>query len=885
MDALRFRIARGESEAVAEVLGPLREILAPIFPELPRKRAESDNAPERPFGLIYGVLEKLAGHDPMLLVLEDIHWADKTSLDLLQRIAHRAGALRLMVVATYRSDELPATHPLRRVLASFSRDRTGEIITLDPLTREATAEMLRQMLAAEPHPDFVSAIWSRTEGNPFFVEEILNALAAGGTIEPNAEEARRIHGSRLPDTVSEVVMTRVHALGTRAVETLSVAAIMGRTVEFDLLREALGMPEEELLDIVEKLVAHQLLREERIAGKDHYTFSHALLQEALYQSVISRRRRLLHKQIATLLDGRSLPVTPEGLDRLAYHYRQGGEHEKAYEYSLLAGDDAVRLRAWNDAITYYECALEALEELKDPGIRSSPLLEKLADVAWRQGNAARARQYLEEALRICRTLNDPDSAARMLRRVASLSVQGGEEAYAAQALDEALQIVRNSPHSPELAGILDDLGRLSLLSGDLGSAESLLLKGLSANAPDARGPEEVRAMVGLGEIAVLRGETDAAMNMFDVAFEVLREDNLPVDRAVEVYTSAIHSLITAQAYDRALLWANEAVSLCAEHGLAPLVALNGSMRAAVLTVTGSSEDTLQLATAAATELRAAQSGHLRDALRVLGFVHRVRGDLTQARKFYEEARSLGERSSSVGLALISLAEGNPREASAVIREVMGAAPDTHVIRSLQLLPFAVEAILGSDDFTGAAALLRKMESRWPVAKQNAELQYARGLIQLRTGKAKAAIKSLENAASSWSSVNNRLMAARAKCAELDAMFAAGLVEGAEALGRSLLTEMEASRFPREREQVRRSLRRAGIRTKPDSQAASTGSGTKTVLTERETAVLHEVAKGRTNREIANNLGIAEKTVSVHVSHILAKLHCKTRTEAARFVVG
>jgi len=263
----------------------------------------------------------------------------------------------------------------------------------------------------------------------------------------------------------------------------------------------------------------------------------------------------------------------------------------------------------------------------------------------------------------------------------------------------------------------------------------------------------------------------------------------------------------------------------------------------------------------------------------------VRGDLTQARKFYEEARSLGERSSSLGLALVSLAEGNPREASAAIREVMGAAPDTHVIRSLQLLPFAVEAILGSDDLTGAAALLRKMESRWPVAKQNAEIPYARGLIQLRTGKAKAAIQSLGNAASSWSGVNNRLMAARSKCAELDAMFAAGLVEGAEALGRSLLTEMEVSRFPRDREQVRRSLRRAGIRTKPDSAAASTGSGTKTVLTERETAVLHEVAKGRTNREIAKNLGIAEKTVSVHVSHILAKLHCKTRTEAARFVVG
>lgn len=225
MDALRFRISKGEGKAVAEMLGPLREVLAPIFPQLGASANEfqSERDRHRPFELIFGVLQRLSSEDPMLLVLEDVHWADQTSLELLHRLAHRAPAMKLLTVATYRTDELHAAHPLRKLLGSLARDRVGVEMRLSPLNRDETTEMLEQMLSVEADPEFAAAIWKRSEGNPFFVEELVSVLAGSGDLRPTADAAAILQKAPLPTTVSEAIIARVNAIGPRAMETLSAA--------------------------------------------------------------------------------------------------------------------------------------------------------------------------------------------------------------------------------------------------------------------------------------------------------------------------------------------------------------------------------------------------------------------------------------------------------------------------------------------------------------------------------------------------------------------------------------------------------------------------------------------------------------------------------------
>src|SRR5690349_1303950 len=232
MDALRFRIAKGEGEEVAKMLGPLRSVLAPLFPQLENASDTGETAErrrDRPFELIFRVLERLASDEPMLLILEDVHWADQTSLELLHHLAHRATSFKMLVVATYRSDELHSGHPVRKLLGSLARDRVGEEMRLQPLTMEEIAQMLRCLLDVEPSPQFTASIYKRSEGNPFFVEELLSVL---GPIEPNADAAVALERARLPSTVSEAVLARVNTLEPRAMEALCVAAVIGRTVEF-----------------------------------------------------------------------------------------------------------------------------------------------------------------------------------------------------------------------------------------------------------------------------------------------------------------------------------------------------------------------------------------------------------------------------------------------------------------------------------------------------------------------------------------------------------------------------------------------------------------------------------------------------------------------------
>jgi DNA-binding NarL/FixJ family response regulator/tetratricopeptide (TPR) repeat protein len=886
MDALRFRISRGEGAAVAEMLGPLREFLEPLFPQLKGgPPAKALRAPE-PFQLIYGVLARMVADDPMLLILEDIHWADQTTLELLHQLAQRAAPLKILLVATYRSDELHSGHPLRRLLGTLAQERSADLMELEPLTRAETADMLRSILGTDPEPSLEAAIWRRSEGNPFFVEELLTAW----TQDPAAatDDAAR-ERARLPATVSEAILARVHALGPTAVETLSAAAVIGRTVSFDDLREVLGVDEESLVKVLEQLVAHQLLREERTGEGDSYAFPHALMQEALYEAVISRRRRLLHRRAAQALERKPSGRIPTRLDQLAYHFRLGGEHARACEYSRLAGDEAVRLRAWDDAADHYEHALASLEGLDDDGTQVAELLELLADVAWHQSRIQTGRQSAEEALRLRCALGHKEDAARLLRRIAALRLAERDEQGAADTLSEALKLLDGRPNSPELGPIYEDLGQLMLARGESDMAEHLLQQGLSLAARKPANEEQVLAVIGLAEHDVLGGRFSAGVARLDESLEVISRAPLPFERASRGFFTGVRTLLLAHEYRRALQWTDAACDLCRKQGAVGLDAVFRALRVAIFTITGSEEATLTEAIAAVDELRRTGRSELRDALRVLGFVHRMRGELKEARLAYQEAVGPENSDAGVGLALVALAEGDVDTAADRLEQAITSIPADQPVLGLHLLSYSVEALVSADRIDSVGRILN------PFAQFDAEspeVLHATGLLCLAEGRLGDARNALTNSAKLWDALGNQLEAARARIALLEATVADGDTVTAGELGNRLLSQIRQPFFPLERKLVRRMLRRAGIRTRPEVTAgladkSESAGGIRTedekgLLTTREHMVLREVAQGSTNREIANALGIAEKTVSVHVSHILAKLGCRTRTQAARY---
>jgi DNA-binding CsgD family transcriptional regulator len=575
--------------------------------------------------------------------------------------------------------------------------------------------------------------------------------------------------------------------------------------------------------------------------------------------------------------------TPTRLDELAFHFRIGGDHEKAWYYARLAGDEAVRLRAWDDAAEHYEHALASLEEMSDESERAADLLERLAGVAWRRSQSAAGRQYTEEALRIRRALGHNEETARLLRRIASLRIEDGDTEGAGEALDEALRLLGNTSHSTQLSAIYDDLGKLSLARGEMDRAERLLMHGLSLASQDAQSAEEVPALVSLGELGSLGGDVSAGVSRLDLALALLREGRLPFERLARVYSEGVRVLLLAQEYQRALAWADAAIALCTKQGIVGYDALFRAMRAVILTITSGEEDTLEQARSAVVELRRTQRPELRDALRMLAFVHRARGELNEARSAYEEAAILGDRGRPVGLALVALGEGRNAEAAEILTAAVEAVPPSQPLVARQVLPYLVEALLAVGRIKDAERFVENTPEIHDPWAGVAQLHHAVGLLRIAQGNAEDAKKELALAAEAWDRTGNRLESRRARVALLEATLSAGESSEGLALGRQLLEELGRPLLPRERENVRRILRRAGVRTRPTSVVQGNDRHDKSPLTTREQAVLREVAHGKTNREIAESLGIAEKTVSVHVSHILAKLGCRTRTQAARFV--
>jgi tetratricopeptide (TPR) repeat protein len=555
MDALRFRLERGDGMAVAQLLGPLLRYLAPLFPELPAGGATagelSEGPAERAFEAIGQVLQRLAELGPLLLLLEDFHWADPTSRDLLYFLSRRVGDLPLLIVLTCRSDELHLGHPVRRLSAMLTRERLAREITLAPLTEPEVGEMVAAILETVPDPELVAAAATRTEGNPFFVEELIKGMSEAGA--PGASGAMEVVRAGLPATISEVIVGRVEPLGSRAREVLSVAAVIGRTFSFDLLREVSGVEEEELLEVVEQLVTAQLLVEEHGPSGERYAFRHGLIHEVFYNDIIAPRRRFWHRRVAAALEAQASGSLLVPYEPLAYHSRLGGDAARAGEYALLAGDQAARLFAWRDAEARYQEALAALEPGEESAAREAAILARLSYVAWCQSRMDDSQRHAEQALELRRGLRDHRGAAALLRRLAFLYAhQRGEWERAATCLREAIGLVAGEADGTEETLATVDLGRLCLERGLYDEAEAALERGLAlASRYDGSG-EEALALASLGLLAVHRGAVRAGVVRLDLALTLMVDRPLPLDRASGVFRAGIRALEAAREHERAL---------------------------------------------------------------------------------------------------------------------------------------------------------------------------------------------------------------------------------------------------------------------------------------------------------------------------------------------
>src|SRR6266852_1387204 len=368
LDLLRSSAANQLAATTATELAPfareLHQLLPDVVPLPPDQAPLVSSDPEQEKRRLFAALAHFftgrAATQPVLLIIEDMHWSDDTSLQFLHYLARRCSAHPLLILLTYRSDEVRPS--LRHFLAQLDRERLTQEILLARLTREEVEAMLQAIFALprSARVELADPLYTLTEGNPFFVEEILKSLMASGEIVyTNGSGLRKPLGElHIPRSVQDAVQQRTNQLSESARRVVMLAAVAGRRFDFALLQALTKHDEDHLLQLFKELMAAQLVVEE---SAEQFAFRHALTQQAVYADLLVRERKTLHRRVAETIERLYAATLEAHLADLAYHFSEAGVFEKALLYAQRAGERAQRLYAPRAAIEQFTRAVDAAQ--------------------------------------------------------------------------------------------------------------------------------------------------------------------------------------------------------------------------------------------------------------------------------------------------------------------------------------------------------------------------------------------------------------------------------------------------------------------------------------------------------------------------------------------
>lgn len=301
---------------------------------------------------------------PLALFLDDLQWVDDASMALLHHMARVITGEHLLVVGAYRDLELDDQRSLSRSVAEISRERLSYALPLKRLAFDHVLQMIRQTFGEKVPSKLPDLVYGKTEGNPFFVEEVLRSLVEEGAVYPvekgwGVKDLSDVH---VPRGIKEVAQKRLERLDEESSHVLSLAAVIGREFSFPVLREVTGLDENRLIDIIDKCLQARLVVARHVLGEEVYAFADTQLRDVLYEGISPVRRRRHHLKVGEAMENVYARKIDDHLEALAYHFPEGNDLSKAIDYAQKAGDKAARLFAWDQARRYYETALKLMEK-------------------------------------------------------------------------------------------------------------------------------------------------------------------------------------------------------------------------------------------------------------------------------------------------------------------------------------------------------------------------------------------------------------------------------------------------------------------------------------------------------------------------------------------
>jgi DNA-binding CsgD family transcriptional regulator len=896
LQVLRDLANQLEPEHLRQDAGPGGAELAVLLPELrtslPELRASLSEpaAPDAPdpasarfrlFESVTAFLARAADRWPLLIVLDDLHWADTASLLLLTFAMRQLGHSRTLILGTYRDVEVRPGHPLTGVLAELARSQAGRRITLQGLTEHDVARLIALAAGVEPSPRVAATVTRDTEGNPFFLSEVVRLLARDGVVE--RAETPDGWTFAIPDTVRDVIGLRVQRLSPDCRRALDVAAVAGREFGVPVLQHVTGFTPDRLLAVLEEAeLAGIVSPAPRAPGR--YSFSHALIRETVYTAHPAARRARLHRQVGEALESTAGADPERRLAELAGHFFEAaaaGGADRAVEYGVQAAERATHVLAHERAVAYWEMAIAALD-LVDGATpsRRGELLVALGEAQRRAGEVRAAQETFRRAAGLARELGAGDLLARSaLGYGGPRELVGPRDQALVDLLEEALHATAGAHPALRVRlqsrlvvelhrGLRDEEGA-ALSDEVVARARELGDRAGLAVALDARrmaiwSPDRLEERLGLAtEIVALAGETgdgELALRGRGARIVDLLELGRVADADVEIAAHGELARSLRQPYYR---WQD---------------AIYRAMRALLDGRLGDVERLAEEAYATAERFDGYPAAEQR--LVQLFWVRREQGRLPELE---EAVRAQAEQHPGTGwptaLAFLYADLGKDAEARAVFEELavddFAAEPQRYWVNGLALLAETC-AVLGA-----RARAVRLYELLLPhagrlvvsmtgaVCRGSASRYLA--LLADTLGRPEDAERHFRDALAA-----NERIGARLWLAYTLRDYAAFLLRRGDG-ERAVELIGQAERTARELGLTRTGKQLAALRPRAAGRAPAG-------LSAREIEVLRLLAAGRTSREIAADLVLSVHTVENHLASIYAKIGARGRVEATTFAL-
>ncbi len=867
-------------------------------------------ARQQMFGAVLGLLTELAAAAPVLLVLEDLHWADASTRDLvtfLSRMLHRE---RVALIGTYRTDDLHRRHPLRPVVAELLRLPSVIAVDLAPLDPSALAEHLTAALAGQQAaaPGRIDAtalndIVARAEGNAYYAEELLAASVGGDPADRHS----------LPAGLAALLLSRVEQLSDAAQRVLRTAAVAGRRADDELVRAASGLAADEYEAAVREAVTHQLLVPD---GTEGYVFRHALLREAVYGDLLPGERTRLHGTMSALLADEQRLAVPGTTAELAQHCLASHDIPGAFAASVRAGEEAERLGAPAEAHRHYDQALALWERVAEPektaGMARGKLGLMSATTAADSGDYERAEHLLRRlrqalAAQAGRGEAEPDIllASRIGERLASYLFLSEDRKAMEEAVEVARTTVDATPAEPptwQHARAISTYANTLLIENDFTPAREQAERGLAAAKAAGALWVQADALVTLGFISNREGRNDEAIKLLTEAHKQARQAQvLGVELRAAYHLAQAHLELGNLALGAAV--AHEGTKRANQTGLnmAPFGWDVQHLHFQCHFADGKWDHAQEIADGFPVRVTSVPEASLSS---MALFIDVARGNpaVAERRAWIEPFLSAHAFDGFIARGLLAehaLWQGDLEQALTEARAAIDVTFEDpwgyhpSVIRPAAIAisaraDRAIQARAAGDDesanaaLAAAAELLRIAREGAAFPKRPKFVLGPEGRGWLARAEAEYGRAGGENDPRAWQAVLDGFgpayvyEIARTQWRLAEALAEAGRRDDAAEqwhLAARTADELHARPLRRALDDLARRARIGTAEQRADGAVLA-------ALTSREREVLRLIAAGRSNREIASVLFIAPKTASVHVSNILGKLGAASRTEAA-----